>query len=130
MGEPPVDVLIVGSGPAGATYARAIGDAAPHARVLMVEVGPVVPGSRGDHTQNMTDEERAEMIAGMVQGLRDRLTTQGGSGAEWARLVAALSVQGDDEGAREMLARGRGALAGDADGLAALDEAAARAGLE
>ena len=54
-----VDVLIVGSGPAGATYARTIGDAAPQAKVLMVEVGPVVPGSRGDHTQNMTDEERA-----------------------------------------------------------------------
>jgi choline dehydrogenase-like flavoprotein len=54
-----VDVLIVGSGPAGATYARTIGDAAPHARILMVEVGPVIPGTRGDHTQNMTDEERA-----------------------------------------------------------------------
>ncbi|HEY5785112.1 MAG TPA: GMC oxidoreductase [Microlunatus sp.] len=54
-----VDVLIVGSGPAGATYARTIGDAAPRATVLMVEVGPIVPGSRGDHTQNMTDEERA-----------------------------------------------------------------------
>ncbi|HEY5979393.1 MAG TPA: GMC oxidoreductase [Microlunatus sp.] len=53
------DVVIVGSGPAGATYARTIGEAAPNARVLMVEVGPVVPGSRGDHTQNMTDEERA-----------------------------------------------------------------------
>ena len=53
------DVVIVGSGPAGATYARTIGEAAPHARVLMVEVGPVVPGSRGDHTQNLTDEERA-----------------------------------------------------------------------
>ncbi|MBA8796245.1 choline dehydrogenase-like flavoprotein [Friedmanniella endophytica] len=53
-----VDVLIVGSGPAGATYARTLGDLVPHARVLMVEVGPVVPGVRGDHTQNMTDEER------------------------------------------------------------------------
>ena len=53
------DVVIVGSGPAGATYARTIGEAAPQARVLMVEVGPVVPGSRGDHTQNLTDEERA-----------------------------------------------------------------------
>jgi choline dehydrogenase-like flavoprotein len=54
-----VDVLIVGSGPAGSTYARTIGDALPTARILMVEVGPPVPGIRGDHTQNMTDEERA-----------------------------------------------------------------------
>jgi choline dehydrogenase-like flavoprotein len=53
-----VDVLIVGSGPAGSTYARTIGDALPSARILMVEVGPVVPGRRGDHTQNMTEAER------------------------------------------------------------------------
>jgi choline dehydrogenase-like flavoprotein len=54
-----VDVLIVGSGPAGATYARTIGDALPWAKILMVEVGPAVPGVRGDHTQNMTAEDRA-----------------------------------------------------------------------
>jgi choline dehydrogenase-like flavoprotein len=54
-----VDVLIVGSGPAGSMYARTIGELVPDARILMVEVGPVVPGVRGNHTQNMTDEERA-----------------------------------------------------------------------
>ncbi|MGV3713076.1 GMC oxidoreductase [Pseudolysinimonas sp.] len=54
-----VDVLIVGSGPAGSTYARTIGDALPDARILMVEMGPEIPGVRGNHTQNMTDEERA-----------------------------------------------------------------------
>jgi choline dehydrogenase-like flavoprotein len=53
-----VDVLIVGSGPAGSTYARTVGDALPDAHILMVEVGPVVPGTRGDHTQNMTEEDR------------------------------------------------------------------------
>lgn len=53
-----VDVLIVGSGPAGATYARTIGDAVPDARILMVEVGPAIPGARGDHSQNMSDENR------------------------------------------------------------------------
>ena len=53
-----VDVLIIGSGPAGATYARTIGDAMPTARILMVEVGPAIPGRRGNHTQNMTDEQR------------------------------------------------------------------------
>jgi choline dehydrogenase-like flavoprotein len=53
-----VDVLIIGSGPAGATYARTIGDARPSARILMVEVGPAVPGRRGEHTQNMTESAR------------------------------------------------------------------------
>ena len=53
-----VDVLIIGSGPAGSTYARTIGDALPTVSMLMVEVGPEVPGQRGNHTQNMSDEER------------------------------------------------------------------------
>ncbi|MDR6972900.1 GMC oxidoreductase [Leifsonia shinshuensis] len=54
-----MDVLIVGSGPAGSMYARTIGELTPHARILMVEAGPSVPGIRGDHTQNMTDDERS-----------------------------------------------------------------------
>lgn len=52
------DVVIVGSGPAGSTYARTIADAVPRARILMVEVGPRVPGVRGDHTQNMSAADR------------------------------------------------------------------------
>jgi choline dehydrogenase-like flavoprotein len=59
MTTPDVDFLIVGSGPAGSTYARTIGDAVPNARILMVEVGPEIPGVRGEHTQNMTDADRA-----------------------------------------------------------------------
>ena len=54
-----VDVLIIGSGPAGSMYARTIGEKVPNARILMVELGPELPGVRGNHTQNMTDEERA-----------------------------------------------------------------------
>lgn len=53
------DVLIIGSGPAGSAYARTIGDFRPSASILMVEVGPAIPGERGYHTQNMNDEERA-----------------------------------------------------------------------
>ncbi|MGW6282589.1 GMC oxidoreductase [Kribbella sp. NPDC055071] len=53
-----VDVLIIGSGPAGSTYARTIGDAVPSARILMVEVGPQLPGPRGEHTMNMSEEAR------------------------------------------------------------------------
>jgi choline dehydrogenase-like flavoprotein len=53
-----VDVLIVGSGPAGSTYARTIGDARPDARILMVEVGPKLTDAIGEHTTNLTDDER------------------------------------------------------------------------
>lgn len=52
------DVLIVGSGPAGSMYARTIGDAVPDATILMVEVGPAIPGARGNHTQNMPEHDR------------------------------------------------------------------------
>lgn len=58
MSAPRVDVLIVGSGPAGSTYARTIGDAVPDATILMVEVGPAIPGARGDHTFNMAEADR------------------------------------------------------------------------
>lgn len=58
MTQHDVDVLIIGSGPVGATYARTIGDEWPGARILMVEVGPAVPGGRGTHTQNMSEADR------------------------------------------------------------------------
>jgi choline dehydrogenase-like flavoprotein len=53
-----VDGLIVGSGPAGSMYARTIGEAVPDATILMVEVGPAIPGARGNHTQNMSEADR------------------------------------------------------------------------
>ena len=65
--SPDVDVLIVGSGPAGSTYARTIGDAVPHARILMVEVGPEVPGPRGEHAANLTREQQ-QAAALLTQG--------------------------------------------------------------
>jgi choline dehydrogenase-like flavoprotein len=48
-----VDVVIVGSGPTGATYARVVTDASPRARVLMVEAGPVVADPPGLHMSNI-----------------------------------------------------------------------------
>ena len=53
-----VDVLIVGSGPAGSAYARTIGDARPDARILVAEVGPRTSDAVGEHTINMTDDDR------------------------------------------------------------------------
>lgn len=52
-----VDVLIVGSGPVGSTFARRITDLHPQARILMVDAGPQLTGTPGVHIQNIADEE-------------------------------------------------------------------------
>ncbi|MGW6281261.1 GMC oxidoreductase [Kribbella sp. NPDC055071] len=53
-----VDVLIIGSGPVGSTFARVIADHAVGARILMIEAGPVLSARRGEHVQNLPATER------------------------------------------------------------------------
>ncbi|HKP07879.1 MAG TPA: GMC oxidoreductase [Microbacterium sp.] len=50
-----VDVAIVGSGPAGATYARILSEEAPDASIAMFEVGPTVSDPPGAHVKNIED---------------------------------------------------------------------------
>ncbi|MBR9864096.1 MAG: c-type cytochrome biogenesis protein CcmI [Rhodobacteraceae bacterium] len=45
--------------------------------------------------QNLSEEDRNAMIAGMVSGLAERLATEGGTAAEWARLIRAYGVLGE-----------------------------------
>jgi len=55
-----VDVLIIGSGPAGATFARTIGDALPATRIMIIEAGPQLTARAGANVKNVVDlEERA-----------------------------------------------------------------------
>lgn len=49
------DVVIVGSGPAGATYARTIKTARPETSVLVVEAGPAVSDPPGRHVRTIAD---------------------------------------------------------------------------
>lgn len=79
---------------------------------------------------NMTDAERADMIGQMVTRLEERLATQGGTPEEWARLIGALAVQDDTAHAAEILTEARATFAGQPEALAALDAAAAQAGLK
>ena len=46
---------------------------------------------------DMTSEERMEMIGGMVEGLSNRLATEGGPPQDWARLITSLAVMGDSD---------------------------------
>ena len=52
---------------------------------------------------DMSYEERAEMIGGMVDGLKSRLAENGGTPDEWARLIGALRVLGRDDEANAIL---------------------------
>lgn len=79
--------------------------------------------------QDMSEEDRAAMIRGMVDGLEDRLTSEGGAPEEWARLIGALAVLNEPARAATALAGARAAFAGDAAALSTVNAAAERAGL-
>ncbi len=69
---------------------------------------------------NKSPEERQAMIRSMVARLDERLHSEGGTAAEWARLIRAFRVLGDDAKARATLAEAEGIFAGDAEALAAV----------
>lgn len=77
----------------------------------------------------MTPEERQQMVEGMVAQLQDRLATEGGSAAEWSRLIAALGTLGRKDQAQAIYDEAKTRFAGREDDLAALSEAAVSAGL-
>jgi cytochrome c-type biogenesis protein CcmH len=71
---------------------------------------------------SMTPEQRQQMIASMVDGLHARLkTTDTGDAAGWLRLVRAYATMGEESKARAALSEARLAVAGDLQGLAAID---------
>lgn len=78
---------------------------------------------------DMSTEERQQMIRGMVAGLSDRLATQGGTAAEWARLIGAYGVLGETDKARTIWSEAQQVFAGRPDELEQLRAAADRAGV-
>lgn len=77
----------------------------------------------------MSAQDRAEMIKGMVAGLEERLFTQGGSAAEWAQLMTALGVLGDKDRANAAWQKAQAALQADPAGLDQVRVAATKAGV-
>lgn len=76
----------------------------------------------------MSAEERMEMIRGMVEGLSERLASEGGSPEEWARLIGALGVLGETDRARAVYDEALGAFAGSDAALGIVRNAGRQAG--
>jgi len=79
--------------------------------------------------KDMTPEERQAMIRSMVEGLSDRLATEGGRAEEWARLIMALGNLGELDRAAAIYAEAQKTFAGRTVELSGLRQAAVEAGL-
>ncbi|WP_095589021.1 c-type cytochrome biogenesis protein CcmI [Actibacterium ureilyticum] len=79
--------------------------------------------------QDMTPEERMDMIRGMVSNLSERLATEGGAPQEWAQLLGALGVLEETEDARAIWTEAQQVFADDPEALEIVRAAAARAGV-
>ncbi|GGF67214.1 c-type cytochrome biogenesis protein CcmI [Paracoccus acridae] len=79
--------------------------------------------------EDMTPEERQQMIAGMVSQLESRLASQGGTPEEWARLISSLVVIGNADHAREIWTEAQARFATQPEALDIVRQAATEAGL-
>jgi pyranose oxidase len=62
------DILIIGSGPVGATYARILSEQKPHAKIVMIDAGPKVSDKMGQHVKNIADPKAMENAQILSQG--------------------------------------------------------------
>jgi len=68
MNQTTTDVLIIGSGPVGAAYARMIHDALPDVKIMMIDLGPKVSDRIGQHVKNINDPKNVEKAQILSQG--------------------------------------------------------------
>ena len=75
------DVVIVGSGPNGAAYARILSERAPEASIAMFEVGPTVSNPPGAHVKNIEDAAERARAQAQSEGPGERAATISDPGA-------------------------------------------------
>lgn len=75
------DVVIVGSGPTGAAYARILSEHAPGATIAMFEVGPTISNPPGAHVKNIDDPAEREEAQRRSQGPAAEEATVRGPGS-------------------------------------------------
>lgn len=94
------------------------------ARAAGITPAPGPDASQVEAASDMSDADRNEMIRGMVNGLGERLATEGGTATEWARLIRALGVLGETGRASAIWKEAQGVFDGKPAELAILREAA------
>ncbi|NVK33670.1 MAG: c-type cytochrome biogenesis protein CcmI [Rhodobacteraceae bacterium] len=78
---------------------------------------------------NMTEADRAAMIEGMVAGLSERLTTEGGGLQEWTRLIRAYVVLKRPEDAQAALEKAKNSFKDESTAIAQLEALGRELGL-
>ncbi|SHI80945.1 cytochrome c-type biogenesis protein CcmH [Shimia gijangensis] len=78
---------------------------------------------------DMSAEDRQEMIRGMVSNLSERLATEGGTPAEWARLIGAYGVLEETDRAKAIWAEAQSVFAEAPEALAIVEQGARQAGI-
>ncbi len=121
-------------GPADAPWIPAIEAQLPEvARLAGQPLPEAAPGPTAEDIEaasQMSEADRMEMIGTMVAQLRDRITTEGGLPADWARLITSLSVLDRRPEAQDILDDARRAFFDDPAALEMINAAAAQAGLD
>ena len=85
-----------------------------------------LPGPSNEEIEaasELTDEERAAMVASMVDGLEERLMSDGGTPEEWARLIRALGVLRQKERADVAYEQAKTAFSGDSAAMKTIESA-------
>ena len=106
---------------------------APMVRQALARVEGTPPGPSAEDmaaAEQMSPQDRAAMVRGMVERLAERLKRDGSDVEGWLRLVRAYSVMGDRDRALSAIADARRALGHDADKLRRLDALAKELRLE
>jgi cytochrome c-type biogenesis protein CcmH len=88
---------------------------------------PPLPGPTSEDVESanqMSDEDRQNMIRGMVAGLAERLATDGGTSDEWARLIRAYGVLKETGKANEIWREAKETFANDPQAMNLLRAAA------
>ena len=94
------------------------------ARAAGIATAPGPDAAQVEAAADMSETDRNDMIRGMVDGLGERLATEGGTPAEWARLIRALGVLGETKRASAIWNEAQTVFAGKSDALATLRAAA------